>query len=130
VAVEPMAEMHYVTMSTLHRSCRIEIGYYQPADVWHSVAMSNKTMVPSAETSETENLDLVTIPFHLSFQQLVNLFGAASDNALATMMSRFQTRALSSEGHRELSPEERKIFRRGEVATARSRFRIASSNRP
>ncbi len=30
VAVEPMARMHYVTMSQRHRACRVEIGYYQP----------------------------------------------------------------------------------------------------
>jgi hypothetical protein len=32
-AVEPMAAIHYVTMSQRHRACRIEIGYYQPADI-------------------------------------------------------------------------------------------------
>jgi hypothetical protein len=53
-------------------------------------------MVPPAETSETENLDLVTIPFHLSFQQLVDLFGAAGDNALATIMSPTEQKSRAS----------------------------------
>lgn len=115
-AVEPMAGMHYVTLSQRHRACRIELGYYQPADVWHSVAISNEIMTPPAEISEAERVDLATIPFHLRFQQLVDLFGAADNDALATVISRFQTRALSSGRRAQLSSEERKILRRAGVA--------------
>jgi hypothetical protein len=110
-AVEPMAGMHYVTMSQRHRVCRIEIGYYQPADVWNSVATSNEIMIPSTEISESEDLDLAMIPFHLRFQQLVDLFGT-NDAALATVISRFQTRAMSSRRDEKLSSEERKLLRR------------------
>jgi len=115
-AIEPMAGMHYVAMSQRHRACRIEIGYYQPADVWHSVAMSNEIVIPPAEMSEAGHVDLATIPFHLRFQQLVDLFGAAKDDALATVISRFQTRAVSSGRYEKLTPEERKILRRAGVA--------------
>src|SRR5438067_4706782 len=116
VAIEPMAGMHYVRTSQRHRACRIEIGYYQPVDVWRSVAMSNEIAIPSAEISEAENVDLATIPFHLRFQQLVDLFGAANDNALATVISRFQTRAVSGGKHERLSSEERKILQRTGIA--------------
>jgi hypothetical protein len=115
-AVEPMKGTHYLKMSQRHRACRIEIGYYQPADVWHSVAMSNEIVIPPAETSEAEHVDVVTIPFHLRFQQLVDLFGAANDDALATVISRFQTRVASSGGQHKLSPVERKILRRTGIA--------------
>jgi hypothetical protein len=60
-------------------------------------------------------VDLATIPFHLSFQQLVDVFGANND-ALATVISRFQTQALSSGRSWTLSSEERKILRRAGVA--------------
>jgi hypothetical protein len=115
-AVEPMAGMHYVKMSQRHRACRIEIGYYQPADVWNSVATSNEIVIPPAETSEAEHVDLATIPFHLRFQQLVDLFGAASNDGLATVMSRFQTRAASSGSQDKLSYEEPQILQRTGVA--------------
>jgi len=133
-AIEPMAGMHYVTMSQRHRGCRIEIGYYQPADVWHSVAMSNEIVIPPTEMSEAEHVDLATIPFHLRFQQLVDLFGAANDDALATVISRFQTRALSSGRYEKLSPEERKILRRAgvalsELADARRAFKQLDSEK-
>jgi hypothetical protein len=126
-AVEPMAGMHYITMSQRHRACRIEIGYYRPADIWHSVAMSNEIMIPPAETSAAEHLDLATIPFHFRFQQLIDLFGATNDGALATVISRFQARTVSSGRHEKLSSEERKILQRtgsalSELADARRAF--------
>ena len=108
-AIEPMAGMHYITTSQRHRACRIEIGYYQPSDVWHSVAMSNEIMIPPAEMSEAEHVDLATIPFHLRFQQLVELYGA-NDDALTTVISRFQRRAVSSESQGKLSSKERKAL--------------------
>jgi hypothetical protein len=111
-AVEPMAGTHYLKMSHRHRACRIEIGYYQPADVWHSVAMSNEITIPPAETSEAEHVDLATIPFHLRFQQLVDLFGAANGDKLATVISRFQTHAVCSVGEEKLSSKERQILQR------------------
>jgi Domain of unknown function (DUF4912) len=125
--VEPMAGMHHLTTSQRHRTCRIEIGYYQPADVWHSVLMSNEIVMPPREISESEHVDLATIPFHLSFQQLVDLFGAANDDALATVISRYQTRAVSGGRYEKVRPEDRKTLRRAgvalsEVADARRAF--------
>ena len=133
-AIEPMAGMHYVTTSQRHRACRIEIGYYQPADVWHSVAMSNEITIPPAEISEAEHVDLATIPFHLRFQQLVDFFGAANDDALATVISRFQTRAVSRGRYEKLSRKERKILRRAgvglsELADARRAFNQLDSEK-
>ena len=131
--IEPMAGMHYVRMSQRHRACRIEIGYYQPADVWRSVAMSNEIVIPPAEISEAEDVDLATIPFHLRFQQLIDLFGSATDDALATVISRFQTRAVSSGRSQKLSPEEGKILRAGvalsELAAARRAFNQLDSEK-
>ena len=115
-AVEPMAGMYYINMSQRHRACQIEIGYYEPADVWHSVAMSNEAMIPPAETSEAEDVDLATIPFHLRFQQLVDLYGAASGDALATVISRVQKRATNRDSQNKLSSRERQILRRTGIA--------------
>jgi hypothetical protein len=129
-AVEPMTGTHYVTMLQRHRACRVEIGYYQPADVWHSVATSNEIMMPPAEISEAEHVNLATIPFHLSFQQLVDLFGA-NDDALAAVISRFQTRAVRYE---TLSSKDRKLLQAtgvalSEVADARRAFNETDSEK-
>ena len=111
VAVETMAAMHYLTTSGAHSSYRVEIGYYQPADVWHSIAMSPEIAMPPCGTAETEDVDLATIPFHVGFQQLLNLF-KASEAPLAVAISRFEKRVLNGEQPRRLSREEKKILRK------------------
>jgi len=115
--VEPMAGMHYVKLSQRHRSCHLEAGYYQPADVWHSVVMSNEITMPVREISASEDVDLATIPFHLTFQQLVELYGA-NEEALALVISRFQTRAAGSGRHDRLRSEEHKILQKTGQAPA------------
>jgi len=118
VAVEPMAAMHYVTTSGSHASYRVEIGYYQPADVWHSVAISDEIAMPPTGVAETADVDLATIPFHVAFQQLLNLFGPATETRLATALSRLQKRALSSEQPKALSGDEKKILRTLQVSVS------------
>src|SRR6058998_2772537 len=122
VAVEPLAAMHYLTTSGTHASYRVEIGYYDPADVWHSAAMSHEIVTPPDDVAETVDVDLATIPFHIGFQQLLDFFGASNGTALATVMSQFQKRVLSSEPPKALSGEEKKILRKlnasvSEIAT-------------
>jgi hypothetical protein len=111
-----MAGIHYVTMSEPHSSYRLDIGYYQPADVWHSVAMSNEIVMPLDGITKTVDVDIVTIPFHLSFQQLVDLLRPANDTELATVISQFQECALSSKERTRLSPGEKRILRRLDVS--------------
>ena len=110
-AVEPMAGIHYVTTSEPHGFYHVEIGYYQPADIWHSVAMSNEVVMPLDGIAETTEVDLSTIPFHVSFQQLLNMFGPATETELAAVISQFEKRALSSE-EKTLSGGDEKILRK------------------
>jgi hypothetical protein len=134
VAVEPMAGMHYVATSEPHGSYRLDIGYYQPADIWHSVAMSNETVMPPHDIVQTADVDLVTIPFHLSFQQLLDSLGATNNTELATAISQFQKCALNSEVRAPLSPEEKRILRRldvslPDIAAARRAFNDDNSQK-
>jgi len=127
VAVEPMAAMHYVTTSGSHASYHVEIGYYQPADVWHSVATSHEIAMPPSGVAETADVDLATIPFHVAFQQLLNLFRPAAETRLARVISRFQKHALIGSKSKGLSTEQGKILSKldislSEMAAARRVF--------
>lgn len=116
LAVEPMAGDCYIEVSRPNTLYHLEIGYYQPADVWNSVATSNDVTMPASHMSKNLDVDLAAIPFHLSFQDLVDLLGPANDRELAVVISQFQKRALSGEERTRLSPEEKRILRRLEVS--------------
>jgi hypothetical protein len=111
VAVEPMSAMHYLTISRLYDSYHVEIGYFQPVDTWHSVATSDEVEMPPQGSVEPVNVDLATIPFHLSFQQLANLFGAANDTSVAKVVSEFQRRVLNSDKPNEATRSDTQILR-------------------
>jgi hypothetical protein len=111
VAVEPMAMMHCLTTSGLHTSYRVEIGYYQPAAVWHLVAKSQEIVMPPGAIGETVDVDLATIPFHVGFEQLLNLFGSDSKTPLALAISRFEKRVLSSEQTERLTGADKGVLR-------------------
>src|SRR5262249_60677026 len=106
VAVEPMNAVHYITTSRQHDSYRVEIGYFQPADTWHSVAMSAEIQMPPGGWAEIADVDLATIPFHLSFQRLADLFIAHNDISLAKRSFKFQNIAFYNYSANEWSSRE------------------------
>src|SRR5207249_4129970 len=118
VAVEPMTAMHYLTISGFHDSYRVEIGYFQPFDTWHSIATSDEVEMPPHGSVELADVDLATIPFHLSFQQLANLFGAANDTPVARVVSEFQKRVSNSEWPNKSTPAETQILQNLDFSTA------------
>jgi hypothetical protein len=119
VAVEPMAAMHYVTISGQHDTYRVEIGYCQPANTWHSVAISEEVKVPSKGSAEFAALDLATIPFHLRFQHLLNVLGTTNDTPLAKAACRFQKRILNHQTPNQLSAAERQVLRKLDLSLLR-----------
>jgi len=127
VTVEPLVGYHYLPLSRPNGSYQVEIGYYQPADVWHSVAQSDVVIVPRDDIAETANVDLATIPLHLSFQQLLDLFGAPKRSGLAESISQFETLALDDGERGVLSRKEREVLRTtnislSEITAARRAF--------
>jgi hypothetical protein len=106
-----MAGSCYLNVSQPRGRYRVEIGYYRPADTWNSVASSNEVTMPPDRVSENLDVDIATIPFHLSFQRLVDLFRASNGDALAEIIARLQKRSLTDEERALLSPEEWEILR-------------------
>jgi hypothetical protein len=66
--------------------------------------------MPSQGSVEIADVDLATIPFHLSFQQLANLFGTANDNSIARVVSKFQKRILNNDKPNEVTQFETQIL--------------------
>jgi hypothetical protein len=95
VAVEPMAGSHCVAVTQARSSYRIELGYHEPAGVWNSVASSDAIETPPDDVSESGSIDVATVPFHLSFQRMVDSFRASKydGDALVEIVGRLQERA-------------------------------------
>jgi hypothetical protein len=110
-AVEPMAGNCYLSVSEPREIYHVEIGYYQPGNVWNPVAISERTTMPPEEVVENLEVDVATIPFHLSFQRLIDLFRASNTDALSEIISRLQKRAVSEHDRALLSPEEWQLLR-------------------
>jgi hypothetical protein len=126
-AAEPMSGNCYVTVTQPRGDYRVEIGYYRPETVWNSVATSDQVTMPPESVTENVDVDLATLPFHLSFQRLIDLFRASNSNALTEIVSRLQRRAVSDEDRGLLSPEEWEILRAmnlslSDIAAARRAF--------
>jgi hypothetical protein len=127
VAVEPMAGNSYLTVSEPRETYRVEIGYYHPSAVWNSVATSEEIKMPSERVAENVDVDLATIPFHLSFQRLIDSFRASNSGGIAEIVSRLQKRVVTDEERALLTPEEWEVFRAmdlsvDEIGAARRAF--------
>jgi len=132
VAVEPMAGNSSLSVSEPGEIYRVEIGYYHPAAVWNSVATSEEVKMPPEKVTDNIDVDVVTIPFHLSFQRLIDVFRASNGNALTEIVSRLQKRAVSDKERALLTPEEWEVLRAmnlsiDEIGAARSAF-LSSAN--
>jgi len=144
VSVEPFAGNHCVAVSQARSSYRIELGYHEPASAWNSVATSDAIATPPDDVSENEAIDVATIPFHLSFQRMVDTFRASKydGDALVEIVSRLQERADGPDemalteidrellraidgGFSETGAKQRERFRKSENAFA-TRQRVES----
>src|SRR5947208_8176820 len=115
-AVEPMAGNSYLPVSQPRGVYRVEIGYYQPEDVWNSVAVSDEVTMPPDNVATDIDIDVATIPLHVSFQQLLDLFRVSNGAALTEIISQLQKPALNEKERELLSLEERTILRAMDLA--------------
>jgi hypothetical protein len=110
-AVEPMAGNCYLNVTEPRGNYRVEIGYFLPDALWHSVATSDRVTMPTERVTGSDDLDLATIPFHLSFQRLIDSFRGSNSSALSEMVSRLQQRAVSEEDRALLTDQDWEILR-------------------
>lgn len=130
-AVEPLVGSHLISVAHARSSYRIEMGYYAPENFWNSVAISTAVITPPDDVAESGTIDVATIPFHLSFQRIVDAFrGSKYDgDALAEIVGRLQHHADHSDA--SLPETERELLRAlesglsGTDASQRSRLRNA-----
>jgi hypothetical protein len=101
--IEPVNQMHYLAISGLYKFYRVEIGYFQPFSTWHSVMLSDDVEVPPHAEVARADVELATIPFHVSFSDLASLLGGANGIPIAKTLSARQKRLSSSDDPNELT---------------------------
>jgi hypothetical protein len=112
VAVEPMLGRFYVSVSQPRAMYRVELGYYAPDRDWKSVAISDAVAMPADAPSENMQVDLATVPFHISFQKLVDRLGLTNGDPPVTLLSRFEDRIVAfAERDVDLAPADCEILR-------------------
>lgn len=110
-AAEPLAGSQLLSVVHARSSYRVELGYYAPENVWNSVAISAAVITPPDEVAENGPVDVATIPFHLSFQRIIDTFrGSKYDgDALAEIVGHLQHQADNSDA--TLPESERELLR-------------------
>ena len=115
--IEPMLGTHFLLVSQPKGTYQVELGFYHPANVWNSVATSDSVTMPADSSSENSEIDLATVPVHLSFQRMIDLFRANNGGPITSLLSDLQERAVTgSDGG--LTDEEHEILRAMELSLA------------
>ena len=111
LAVEPFAGNQYVAVSHARSIYQVELGYYDRVGGWISVATSEPIATPPDKVSEVGEIDVVTMPFHLSFQRMIDAFrGSKYDGvALLEVLAHLQKRADALD--ETLSETDRELLR-------------------
>jgi len=86
----------------------VELGYYAPADSWNVIVTGNEVMMPLESEPADEAIDVATVPFHLNFQRMLNIFRVSNGGDLLNALARIQERAVAPS---ELSGEEKEVLR-------------------
>lgn len=113
VEIEPSARTCSVTVSEVNAAYSAEIGYFTATNVWSPIAVSAPVTMPSGGITEAAaSTEYATIPFHLSFQRILDALPTPeqeSPASLTSMLSGLRARAATgvktlgfSLGQREL----------------------------
>lgn len=104
LAIDPLVGFAFVSVESPETEYLCELGC-RDGDDWTPVARSNSAQTPAATLSDDLSAQFATLPFHLSFQRLIDLFGAApKSDAVASSVADWQAKARALQA--SLSPSD------------------------
>lgn len=130
VEVEPMAGSSYITVADADTTYTGEIGYYHPATEWHPLATSALITTPPETHAADAEVDFATVPFHLSFQRMIDLLQVTKreNETLTSMLANLRERVTSPEARENLPPQQAELAR--VVETLRPPGDTTAASRP
>jgi hypothetical protein len=113
VLIEPMAGNCEVSVPNSNSGYRVELGYFGVDETWHSAGSADVVSTPPDSLCEPAAATFATVPFHLSFQRLTDLFhaSAGANGPVIEQLGRIQEKALMPEGGESLTSAEGEILR-------------------
>jgi hypothetical protein len=108
-----MAGSCYIPVAAAAEFYTADLGFYQPAATWNSVALSAAVQMPSSEINEGDEGEFATIPLHLSFQRMIDAFRVSHHESasLTQMLADLRERIASAHETAAISADEREIAR-------------------
>ncbi len=91
--IDPLLGYAFAEVGSPGASYTCELGGLEGSN-WRRLVHSNPTETPPGALSENEDADFATLPFHLSFQRLIDIFRASSNSrktlteSIATMQGK------------------------------------------
>ena len=138
ITVEPLAGSCYVTVTNADTGYHLDLGHYDDSGEWQSIIASDRVITPRDTVEQGEEFQLVTVPLHLSFQRLVDIFrgskfdGQAISDAIAELQQRFE----NDESTEPIRPEQAQLIEALEwslsesEADQRAEFRATAKDKP
>ena len=120
VEIEPMAGSCYITVPNANATYSGDIGFFSEDETWRSLATSEVISTPPDTVVDPGEVDFATVPFHLTFQHMVDLLRVSKqeNESLTAMLSDLRQRAATPETRNTLSDEQRdlaEILRRSQT---------------
>lgn len=106
--VESMAGSCFIGVPRMAATYRGEIGYYDVRERWNCVAKSAVVMTAAEVSDERAEADFATVPFHLSFQRMVDMLEETKreNQTLTAMLSDLRERISVPETSAGLTTEQ------------------------
>ena len=119
--VEPLAGSCDVRVPDADASYYGEIGYLNGEGIWNLVARSETILVPPEIEAEGAPPDFATVPFHLSFQRMIETLRHAQhkENSLTAMLEDLRERATATTADEAITAPQRELLRVMEEAVAK-----------
>ncbi len=111
VEIEPMAGSCYISVPEANVTYSGDIGFFQPREVWHSLATSELITTPPETVAGEGEADFATVPFHLAFQHMIDLLRISKqeNQSLTAMLTDLRQRVNTPESGFSLNEEQRAL---------------------
>ena len=105
--VEPMAGSCYISVETADAAYSAEIGFYGAGQTWNAVATSELISTPPDQFADGSESDFATVPFHLSFQRMIDMLRSSrsDETPLIAKLAELRERAGNGEAAQLTAPE-------------------------